>query len=142
MPFVLNKYNNNIEEIDKNSFSEAVNVFGLNPGNLASWNGMYMHEDRIYCVSGVSGKNEAYGMNLSGIYIATSDIPKLENVGTYNDKETENYKYNYSVVKGEVVEVDGNNDQYGGNDVLDEKEAHSGDDGMSVRCYLTDGYHR
>lgn len=95
-----------IEEIDKNSFSEAVNVFGLNPGNLASWNGMYMHEDRIYCVSGVSGKNEDYGMNLSGIYIATSDIPKLENVGTYNDKETENSKYNYSVVKGEVSNLE------------------------------------
>ena len=27
-------------------------------------------------------------------------------------------------------------------DVLDEKETHSGDDGMSVRCYLTNGYHR
>lgn len=78
-----------IEEINKDSFSEAVNVFGVRPGDLASWNGMYMHNDTLYCVSGVRGTNELYGISMSGVYMASSKISEVENVGTYYDKEVE-----------------------------------------------------
>ena len=61
-----------IDKLTKDNFYEAQNVFSIPPGDLSSWNGMYMIEDTLYCVSGIiSG-------DLRGVYINSCTIPPLE----------------------------------------------------------------
>ena len=93
-----------IDKITKDSFAEAVNVFDLQPGDLSAWNGMYMHEDTLYCVSGVRGTTQTFGKSISGVYMASSKIPEVVNVGTYYDKEVE-LSYSLDVTVGNVVEL-------------------------------------
>ena len=68
----------NVENITIDNFSEAVNVFDLCPGDLSNWNGMYIHNDVLYCVSGIRGTTQLNSTKLSGIYMTSSLIPELE----------------------------------------------------------------
>lgn len=94
-----------VDKLTKENFSESVNVFGLRPGDLSSWNGMYMHEDTLYCVSGVKGSNEQLG-GMGGVYIASSPIPTLEHVSTYDDKEVTESNISYTVRNGSVTPLE------------------------------------
>ena len=84
-----------VDKLTKDNFYEAQNVFDIPPGGVSSWNGMYMVDVVLYCVSGINSGN------LHGVYINSAVIPPLEKETTGLDKVGD-IQYDYTVRNGGI----------------------------------------